>query len=449
MGTNAHLTRAGLVRRAVVFGGGGLALAACGGASSNTATSAKLPVRLTMYNQGGSQQIVSEWTETLKLVEQKLPHVSFDIGGPTNNLEFVEKATAMGAGGTPPDFTYSVTRNGPAIFTSGLTYDMNVIARRDKIDLGGVAKNVLDDFTWDGKLMALPVDTGYAYIQYNKSLFEKAGQPDPGTLWSQGKWDWDTFVSTAIAMTRSLGESGAAYTIRTWEGEYLSILRTHGGELLNADRTKLAIDEPGSVPALTRWAELHTRQQASTAVDKQPQGGFRGGLMAMGSSHPGEIVPNQRGLRDAGATWSWDVVPHPVPRGGKRTPTLFTNGLYLWKNTKHEATSTDVLKILVSNEGLLLYGKVTGRDPAKAALIPDHAKNLGIPQQDPKSYVKLHQELTPQVKGLPHTTNYLEWHGIVAREILTPVGSGQKSAQDAARAAAPSINTLLARGKGK
>ncbi len=444
------LTRAQLFRRAAltVGGAGSLALAACG-AESNTATSAKTPVRLTMYNQGGSQQIVSEWTETLKLVEQKLPHVSFDIGGPTNNLEFVEKATAMGAGGTPPDFTYSVTRNGPAVFTGGLTYDMNVIARREKIDLSGVAKNVLDDFTWDGKLMALPVDTGYAYIQYNKSLFEKAGQPDPGTLWAQGKWDWDTFTSTSVALARSLGESGAAFTIRTWEGDYLSILRTHGGELLNPDRTKLALDEPGSVQGLTRWAELHTRQQASTAVDKQPQGGFRGGLMAMISSHPGEIVPNQRGLRDAGATWSWDVVPHPVPRGGKRTPTLFTNGLYLWKNAKHEATSTDVLKILVSNEGLLLYGKVTGRDPAKPALIPEHAKNLNIPQQDPKSYVKLHQELTPQVKGLPHTTNYLEWHGIVAREILTPVGSGQKSAQDAARAAAPAINTLLARGKGK
>ena len=250
-------------------------------------------------------------------------------------------------------------------------------------------------------------------------------------------------------MTRALGESGAAFTIRTWEGDYLSILRTHGGELLNADRTKLTLEEPGSVTGLTRWAELHTRQQASTAVDKQPQGGFRSGLMAMVSSHPGEIVPNQRGLRDAGATWSWDVVPHPVPRGGKRTPTLFTNGLYLWKNTKNEPSSVEVLKVLVSNEGLLLYGKVTGRDPAKSALIPDHAKNLGIPQQDPKSYVKLHQELTSQVKGLPHTTNYLEWHGIVAREILTPVGTGQKSAQDAARAAAPAINTLLARGKGK
>lgn len=390
-----RVTRSHVLRRAGLAAGGAaaLALAACGSATTATSgTAAKTPVRLTMYNQGGSQQIVSEWTETLKLVEQKLPHITYDIGGPEQNLQFVEKATALWAGGTPPDFTYSVTRNGPAIFTGGMTYDMNVIARREKIDLAGVAKNVLDDFSWDGKLMALPVDTGYAYIQYNKSLFEKAGQPDPGTLWTQGKWDWDTFVSTSVAMGRAVGEGGAAFTIRTWEVDYLSILRTHGGELLNADRTKLALEESGSVTGLTRWAELHTRQQASTAVDKQPQGGFRSGLMAMVSSHPGEIVPNQRGLKDAGATWTWDVVPHPVPRGGKRTPTLFTNG--------------------------------------------------------PKSYVKLHQELTPQVKGLPHTTNYLEWHGIVAREILTPVGTGQKSPQDAARAAAPAINALLARGKG-
>ena len=37
-------------------------------------------------------------------------------------------------------------------------------------------------------------------------------------------------------------------------------------------------------------------------------------------------------------------------RDGKRIPTLFTNGLYLWKNTKSEATTTDMLKILVSEE---------------------------------------------------------------------------------------------------
>src|SRR5688500_19840076 len=101
---NTKMTRAHLLRRATVTvtaGGAAFALAACGSAT-NTATTAKTPVRLTMYNQGGSQQIVSEWTETLKLVEQKLPHITFDIGGPTNNLEFVEKATAMGAGGTPP-----------------------------------------------------------------------------------------------------------------------------------------------------------------------------------------------------------------------------------------------------------------------------------------------------------------------------------------------------------
>lgn len=447
------LTRARIARRSALSLGGVLALAGCGGAGTTAQSPAasKAPVRLHMYNQTGAQSFTDAWAKTLELAQGKLPHVTYDIAGPTGTEQFVEKAVAMGAGGTPPDFTYSVTRNGPAIFTGGLTHDMNPIVRREKVDLNGVAKNVLDDFTWEGtKLMSLPVDTGYAYIQYNKTLFERAGQPDPAGLWAQGKWDWDAFVAAAVALQRTLADSGGAgFTIRTWEGDYLSIIRTHGGELLTADRSKLALDEPNSVQALARWGELHTRLQASAAPDKQPQGGFRGGLLAMVSSHPGEIVPNQEALKQAGSGWSWDVVPHPVPRGGKRTPTLFTNGLYLWKNTKHEATTIEVLKTLVSNEGLLKFGQITGRDPAKAPLITEHARNLGIPQQDPKSYVKLHQELTPQVKGLPHTTNYLEWHGIVQKEVLIPIGSGQKSPQDATRAAAPAINALLARGKGK
>jgi multiple sugar transport system substrate-binding protein len=353
----------------------------------------------------------------------------------------------MGAAGTPPDFTYSVTRNGPAVITAGLTQDMNTVVKREKIDLAGIAKPVLDDFLWEGKMMALPYDPGYAYLQYNKTLFEKAGHPDPGKLWADKKWDWDAFVAAGVALSRTPpGEpERAGFVIRTWEGDYLSIIRTHGGDLLNQQRTKLALDDGPSVAALTKWAELATRQRASAPPNQMPQGGFRGQHLAMVSSHPGEIVANQKFTKESGTQWVWDVVPHPAPAGKKPVPVLFTNGLYLWKGIKNEAAAIDVLKELMSPASMLRYGAVSGRDPARATLIAEHAKNLGIPGQDPKSYVKLHQELTPLVRGLPHTVNYVEWHTVVQSEILTPVGRGEKSPQDAARAAASAVNAILAR----
>jgi hypothetical protein len=67
------------------------------------------------------------------------------------------------------------------------------------------------------------------------------------------------------------------------------------------------------------------------------------GLLAMYSSHPGNIRPIQKYVKDNGAQWSWDVVPHPATTGKRPVPVLFTNGLYLWKGIKNEGPATEAL----------------------------------------------------------------------------------------------------------
>jgi multiple sugar transport system substrate-binding protein len=441
--------RAAIVRSAA-SGGVAALLAACGAPGTSrtqTAGVTSQPVRLQMFNQSGAQKDVDDWTKMLEPFTRKYPNVTFDIGGaPAGPNSLLDKALAMGAAGTPPDFTYSVTRNGPTLITSGLTQDMNPIVRRERIDLKDVARAVLEDFNWQGKMMALPYDPGYAFIQYNKTLFEKAGLPDPGRLWQDKKWDWDTFVGTVAALSRvAPGEADRfGFWIRTWEGDYLSIIRTLGGDTLNKERTQLILGDGPGLAALGKWAELATRHRAAPP-DKPPPGDFNGGHLAMMSSHPGNITTIQKFIRDSGAQWSWDVVPHPAPAGKKPVPVLFTNGLYLWKGTKHEATTIEVLKFLMEDESMLRYGALTGRDPARTTLMPAHVKNLGIPQNDPKSWLKVYEELTPVVRGVPWTVGYVEWHTILQTEVLTPVGRGDKSPQEAVSAAAPKINAVLQR----
>jgi hypothetical protein len=124
---------------------------------------------------------------------------------------------------------------------------------------------------------------------------------------------------------------------------------------------------------------------------------------------------------------------------------LFTNGLYLWKGIKEEGTAVEALKFLMTDESMLRYGGLTGRDPARTTLIQQHAKNLGIPENDPKSYIKLYQELTGDVRGLPWTVSYVEWHTIVQQQILAPLVRGEVSAQEAVSAVAPQVNAILER----
>ena len=230
-----------------------------------------------MFNQSGSQQDVDDWTAMLKPFGEKHPNVSFDISGPPAGQQMVDRALAYGAAGTPPDFTYSVTRNGPTLFEGGLTQDMGPIVKRDKIDLKDVARPVLENFDWKGKMLALPYDPGYAFIQYNRSLFEQAGVPDPGRLWADKKWDWNAFVQSGVALSRapSPDQQRFGFLVQNWEGDYVSIVRTLGGDLLNKDRTQLALGDGPSLAALTQWAELVTQHKASPALRRGPPGGLQ------------------------------------------------------------------------------------------------------------------------------------------------------------------------------
>ena len=452
-GARTGVTRGQALRGALGAGAlltSGAALAACGasgGQGGKAEGVSRQPVRLQMFNQSGSQQDVDDWTAMLKPFGEKHPNVSFDISGPPAGQQMVDRALAYGAAGTPPDFTYSVTRNGPTIFEGGLTQDMGPIVKRDKIDLKDVARPVLENFDWKGKMLALPYDPGYAFIQYNRSLFEQAGAPDPGRQWGDKKWDWNAFVQSGVALSRApaSGPQRFGFLVRNWEGDYVSIVRTLGGDLLNKDRTQLALGDGPSLAALTQWAELVTKHKASPAFGEGPQGSFTSGVLAMHSSHPGDIRPMQRFVKDNGAQWTWDVVPHPAPPGKRPVPVLFTNGLYLWKGIKEEATAVEALKFLMADESMLRYGQLTGRDPARQTLMPAHVKNLGLPEQDPKSWLKVYQELTNDVRGLPWTVAYVEWHTLVQQQILTPLVRGEKSAQEAVSAAAPQINAILQR----
>lgn len=57
------------------------------------------------------------------------------------------------------------------------------------------------------------IQTPSAGIAYNKTKFEEAGVEDPMSLYKRGKWNWDTFVSTAAAMTDAANnEYGVAGT---------------------------------------------------------------------------------------------------------------------------------------------------------------------------------------------------------------------------------------------
>ncbi|HEV2122647.1 MAG TPA: extracellular solute-binding protein, partial [Chloroflexota bacterium] len=201
-------TRSAVLRLAA---SGGIAttaslFAACGTGTAQPSTTtgvSKEPVRLQMFNQSGSQKDVEDWEKMMVPFTQKYPNVTVEVSGPPSGTQMVDKALSMGAAGTPPHLSYSVTRNGPTLFNAGLTQDMNTLVKRERIDLKDVPKPIVENMDWRGAMLALPYDPGYAFVLHNRTLFEKAGRPDPCKLWQDKKWDWNAFVQNGAQLSRS------------------------------------------------------------------------------------------------------------------------------------------------------------------------------------------------------------------------------------------------------
>ena len=153
---------------------------------------------------------------------------------------------------------------------------------------------------------------------------------------------------------RALLPAGAAdeppyvpYHLQTWDGELFSVVRSGGGDVLNADRTKLVLDEAAGVAALEQWVELAARSKVATPALPLPQGGFNSGRVGVrfgvGSQVPGIREAIKRG-EPQHVAWAYER-----PNGGRGFG--FTGGHVHW-NWGHDEFRQLVVNAIVWSAGL-------------------------------------------------------------------------------------------------
>jgi multiple sugar transport system substrate-binding protein len=110
---------------------------------------------------------------------------------------------------------------------------------------------VLNVFTYEGQLYALPADVSIPLIAYNKALFDATGVPYPDANWST-----DDFFSAAVALTRGEGDSKQyGFVPDVFEsGDMLNLIQQRGARLFDGTVTPAAatFDDP-TVSAAMSW----------------------------------------------------------------------------------------------------------------------------------------------------------------------------------------------------
>lgn len=173
------------------------------------------------------KQVVKDFSQKYK-ISVNLEYTSYE--------EYTSKVTAAISSGQGPDVVALLERNYLNIIKSGLVQPLS----KGKFDLKNDKKldlQVMDAFKWNNQYYGINIANNMTFgryvIYYNKTMFQNMGVTDPGTLYKNGKWNWDTFADCAKKMTRRVngktiyGYTGLDTTIAGWllsaGGDYVSI----------------------------------------------------------------------------------------------------------------------------------------------------------------------------------------------------------------------------------
>ena len=183
----------GRTRRNVVASGlatgGALALAACGGAlpgATGGGQESKAPVEIFFAlpaSPGLEADLYTGFIQDFvgRQSKIKVQYVFEPVFG-----DFPAKLKALIAADTWPDIAHQHLSVVQDFAQSGALTELKPYMNRDKISEKDFIPALVTEFTWKGKLMAIPKDSAAFGLHYNTDMFDKPGsstrtRPGPGT----------------------------------------------------------------------------------------------------------------------------------------------------------------------------------------------------------------------------------------------------------------------------
>lgn len=266
------------------------------------------------------------------------------------------------AGGSPPDVIYQdrFAVGGWAARDAFLPLD-GYLARSTVIRKENYYRAAWDEACYRGKVYAIPIGTDDRALYYNKDhllaagLVDAQGRPKPPRTWKELK-------SYALRLSRHNpdGTIRRLGFIPNFGNSWLYLYGwQNGGQFMNADRTKVTLNDPRIVKALQYMVGIYDALGGVNEVDK-----FRSGFEA------GEHDPFGIGKISMVITGSWHldtlatyftemnfgVAPAPVPEG---KPVITWCGGFAWaipRGAKHPDAAWRFIEFMSRPEtGMMMY----------------------------------------------------------------------------------------------
>jgi multiple sugar transport system substrate-binding protein len=251
-----RLLRAGTLTL-LTTGAAGVLTAACGGASPGEGAgpvTVKGPAKVELghyFAQGPRWDLIQS---AARRFQEEQPNLTVETQPVTGN--YWEALLARLAGGTAPDICIGSGATFLGLLEKGAWQQVDGYLRRDRtVDLKAYYSQP-EIFDQEGKHYGLPFMINTTVFVYNRTLFQRAGVPEPTE-----RWTWDDLLGAARQLTRE-GQWGLNVS-QGFEGQLLTFIWSAGGDYINKERTRTTMDAPGTLEALQWVADLSLKHRVA------------------------------------------------------------------------------------------------------------------------------------------------------------------------------------------
>lgn len=274
----------------------------------------------------------------------------------TDNAKYLSRLSTLVASKDAPDCAALFDDKYPTGVIKGLFDDINKGAFDLKND-PYIDLDTMKYVSWGGKQYGVTYkESPYndrPMVFFNKTMFKNKGVTDPGTLWKNGKWNWDTFAECAEKMTSTTG-SVTTYGLGNTSDtimQYLLASNNTNFVTLNYDKGTITnnLKDAKVLQAMSFYSNLSAKKLVA------PEGNtwelFTAGKCAMyayGQSW-GYTDGSFGKLKD-----EWTAVPFPSPAGQKHINPVNVLMWGLGKNCKNPEGGSYLVRWLnVSNNDII------------------------------------------------------------------------------------------------
>ncbi len=330
------------------------------------------------------------FTETHKQIAaefaKKHPEIKITFRAPYDSYEeATQKVLRESITKQMPDITFQGLNRLRALVDRNLAQPIDEFIKADKdMEAEGFHAAMYDIGTQNGKVYALPFAISLPISYYNLDLVRKAG----GDVNNLPK-TWEEAIVLAKKI-RALGDgiNGVTYA---WDitGNWLwqAPVFSQGGQMLNADETKVAFDGPEGLFAIKNLANLVNEGGMPNLTQPDMRAAFAAGKTGIHFTSTSDLAKINEMI---GGKFEMKTVKFPsVAEGKGRLPAGGNLGVMLTSDPKKKQAVWTVMKFWHGPEAAAIMAKTTGYMPPNKKANEIYLKDFYV--QNPNNYTAVSQ----------------------------------------------------------